>query len=110
MNKVQLGGGLLFGPHDCMRVRGTGRVCDTCGAIPGALHIPLRARGQFCPEHCLCCNPPACATEAVGAAQEQGAATPLPDGGGAVLAAPGPRGGAFNQRPFGKRHEKYLEG
>jgi hypothetical protein len=53
----QPGDRLLSGPAGCMRVHGTRRACDTCHAIPGVLHVPLRARGQFCPTCCPCCNP-----------------------------------------------------
>ena len=67
--------------------------------------MPTHERGFYCAAHC-----PACAIQAVGAAQEQGAAIPLPDAGGAVLAPVATRGVGFNQRPFGKRYEKYLEG
>ena len=44
-----------------------------------------------------------------GAPVTLGAAIHLPDAGAASLANTGPRGGAFNQRPFGKRYERYLE-
>lgn len=47
--------GLLPSPRDCMRVRGTGRRCDTCGAVAAVLHVPMRQRGQFCAVCCPCC-------------------------------------------------------
>jgi len=67
--------------------------------------MPTHERGFYCAAHC-----PACAIEAVGAAQEQGAATPLPDGGGAVLASVGAKSGGFNSHPFGRRYGRHLEG
>jgi hypothetical protein len=79
--------------------------CDECGLKSETCHMPFHERGFYCSDHC-----PVCAVEAVGAAQEQGAATPLPEGAGAVLVAPSARGGAFNRRPFGKRYSRYLEG
>ena len=48
--------GLLLGLAGCIRARGTGRTCDGCGTLPGVLPVPLRARGQFCPACCPCCN------------------------------------------------------
>jgi hypothetical protein len=47
---------LLPSPANCMRVRGTRRVCDRCGAVPVVLHVPTRQRGQFCPTCCPCCG------------------------------------------------------
>jgi hypothetical protein len=49
--------GLLLGPAGCMRVRNTGRACDTCGAPRNLLHVPLRSRGAFCAACCPCCAP-----------------------------------------------------
>jgi hypothetical protein len=54
--KAQPGDGLLPGPQDCMRARGTGRVCDTCGVVPPVLHVPTRQAGAFCAECCPCCG------------------------------------------------------
>ncbi len=38
--------GLLPSPRDCMRVRGTGRTCEACHALPPVLHVPTRQRGE----------------------------------------------------------------
>ena len=51
--------GLSPSPRDCMRVHGTGRTCEACGAQPGVLHLPTRQRGAFCGACCPCCAPEA---------------------------------------------------
>jgi len=48
--------GLLPSPSNCMRVRGTRRVCHRCGTRPVVLHVPLRVAGTFCPECCPMCG------------------------------------------------------
>jgi hypothetical protein len=53
--------------------------------------------------HCVACN------AAPEAPASPGAATPLPEVRGAVLANAGARGEGFNRhRPFGKAYDKYL--
>ena len=93
------------GPAACWRSKNVSAPCDKCGVKAETCHMPTHERGFYCAHHC-----PACAIEAVGAAQEQGAAIPLPDADGAVLGPVAARGGAFNRRPFGKRYSRYLEG
>jgi hypothetical protein len=44
------------GPKDCMRVRGTGRACDTCKGTTTVLRVPLKRRGAFCETHCPLCS------------------------------------------------------
>jgi hypothetical protein len=92
------------GPSACWRSKNVSAPCDKCGAKSEVCHMPTHERGFYCAAHC-----PVCAIEAVGSPQQQGAAIPLPQAGGAVLAGVGAKGGGFN-RPFGKRYEKYLEG
>ena len=59
IEQPQPGDGLLPSPRNCMRSRGTGHKCDVCGVIPIVLHVPIRARGQFCPSCCGCGRPAA---------------------------------------------------
>jgi hypothetical protein len=48
--------GLLPSPSNCMRARGTRRLCHRCGARPVVLHVPLHVAGTFCPKCCPCCG------------------------------------------------------
>ena len=89
----------ITGPSCCWRSARITLVCCVCGQHSGIMHSPTRAAGIYCPVHCVACNP---VPEAPAA---QGAATPLPEARGAVLANAGAHAGAFN---FGKRYSKYL--
>ena len=42
--------------RDCLRTRRMSAPCDVCGVRPEVLHIPTRARGRYCPEHCSVCR------------------------------------------------------
>jgi hypothetical protein len=44
--------------RDCKQSVTIRGVCDTCGAVPDVLHVPLRVHGWYCPAHCLACNRP----------------------------------------------------
>ena len=91
------------GPSACWRSAWITRVCCVCGERSEIMHSPTRQAGIYCPAHCVACN----AVPEVPAAPV--AATPLPEGTGAVLGHAGARGGAFNRpRPWGKAFDKYL--
>jgi hypothetical protein len=42
--------------RDCFRSRNTSAPCDVCGRRADTLHVPTRARGRYCLEHCPACN------------------------------------------------------
>jgi hypothetical protein len=44
------------GPGGCLRSRTLRGTCDTCGAVPEILHLPMRLHGWFCVAHCPVCN------------------------------------------------------
>jgi hypothetical protein len=48
-------GPLPTGARSCMRTASAGRACDTCGAVPDKLHVPLQSAGGFCAK---CCRAP----------------------------------------------------
>jgi fucose permease len=97
---------LATGPRNCLRSKTIRGVCDRCGTTPEILHLPLRLHGFFCVTCCPTCNAIISPTRSAKATGSK----PPAEGGGAVLAVSGPRGGAFNRRPFGKRYSRYLEG
>lgn len=91
----------ITGPAACWRSAWITKPCCVCGEHPEVMHSPTRLAGIYCPAHCPACN------AAPDAPAAQGAATPLPEAGGAVLANAGARGAGFN-KPFGRRYDKYL--
>jgi hypothetical protein len=60
--------------RDCLRRPDPRCTCDVCGTHCGTVHIPLRARGWYCADHCPACRGPAIGPRA---SNEHGAARPL---------------------------------
>jgi len=65
--------------RDCRRSTSLRGTCDTCGAAPTVIHLPLRLHGWFCPRHCPACSPDGHAAGRDGA-RPRGSRAPEPTG------------------------------
>jgi len=45
----------LTGPAGCFRSPGIRGYCVVCGQRAVVMHMPIRAAGRYCPEHCPVC-------------------------------------------------------